>query len=741
MRGDNHQSISVLPANRAAAPDGLSAMTVAEVPVRGHALGQAPGRAGPPVRARAPVPADETTPDLLPDGPIRPDGPAGDPRGELALAREIRAREMVAGRSPAQIAAVIQAECGPRFCTTWIRAYRLALGIALADVVAQVRAWYAAEGRKAPRFSETLLSAYESGQKRPGPEYLHYLCAVYRADPRDLGYDGGCFCGRPHGDPAPPATDSLATDSRATGSLATDSRPTGSPAAPLLGTGPAGPVPGPAAVSWAETTLPDWPPAPRPGAAVVRLPDTLASMPGPRLAPPSPAERGIRPGGPSPGHPGAGHLAAGHLAAGDPGASAEATGQGDILRGMLLRLLANSAAAADSQFFGAVEHVRRDLDEALLRRSVSVSMLDQWEETTAGYGARYMSVPPLRLLCDVLLDLGDVRRMCAQRQPIDCAERLCRLAAQLAGLVGIIMIDLGDQRLARSYFRTARTAADETGDRRLRAWVAVRESLVPLYYGDPREAAALARTATDLAGRNRCVAGIMSRAVEARALARLAGRGRREALNRARTVFDQAQETLSELPADACADTVFGYTERQLAFHAGDALAALGDGQGGMRSFSRALRLYPPAEFLDRSLVLFGEARSLVEAGEPGQALGIGQRALVSLPREHRTELVLLAARGLGVAVAAQHPSLPALRDYSEALRTGLSPAGPAGAGRYPGRRRVCGLRERTPRRRQCGPRRRGPVPAPWCAARLMVLSDGWSGDHTGHGCPGSWSG
>ena len=62
----------------------------------------------------------------------------------------------------------------------WIRAYRLALGIALADVVAQVRARYATEGRTPPRFSETLLSAYESGQKRPGPEYLHYLCAVYQ---------------------------------------------------------------------------------------------------------------------------------------------------------------------------------------------------------------------------------------------------------------------------------------------------------------------------------------------------------------------------------------------------------------------------------------------------------------------------------------------------------------------------------------------------------------------------------
>src|SRR5256885_12122369 len=132
------------------------------------------------------------------------------------------------------------------------------------------------------------------------------------------------------------------------------------------------------------------------------------------------------------------------------------------LREMLLALLADPAAAAGSEFFGAVEHIRRGLDAALLRRTVSVTMLDQWEESTAGYGARYMTVPPLRLLCDILLDLGDVHRMCAQRQPIDSAERLCRLAAQLSGLVGITLLDLGDQRLARAYFSTARTAADET---------------------------------------------------------------------------------------------------------------------------------------------------------------------------------------------------------------------------------------------------------------------------------------
>ncbi len=128
----------------------------------------------------------------------------GEARQETSIARGIRAGCLAAGRAPGEIARLIHAECGPAFGTTLVRAHRLALGIALADVVAQVRARYVAGGRTPPRFSETLLSAYESGQKRPGPEYLHYLCCVYQAEPEDLGYQGGCLCGNRHRCPGPP---------------------------------------------------------------------------------------------------------------------------------------------------------------------------------------------------------------------------------------------------------------------------------------------------------------------------------------------------------------------------------------------------------------------------------------------------------------------------------------------------------------------------------------------------------
>ena len=357
--------------------------------MRGSPEWLSPAPAAVPARSLPPpaAPSPSATPSPRdPQSGVRLGG--GEVRQEIVVAREIRAAGLVGGLTAAEIAGEIHDRCGSFAGTSRIRAYRLALGVSLADVVAQIRAWYANEGRPAPRFSETLLSAYESGQKRPGPEYLHYLCAVYRAEPADLGYHGRCFCGRPHR------------------------------AAPRSRT--AAQVPTPAAVS-----------------------DGSA---------PGPAESGDPRDSP---------VCAGPMPADGPRFPAdlrEAEDDDDMLRRVQLRMIADAPAGVDSQFLGAVERIRRRMDDALVGGTVSATMLDQWEETTAGYGNQYLSDPPLRLLCDVLLDFGDVRRMCEHRQPLDFSERLCRLAARLAGVAGMIMINVGHQRLARSFFRTARTA-------------------------------------------------------------------------------------------------------------------------------------------------------------------------------------------------------------------------------------------------------------------------------------------
>jgi transcriptional regulator with XRE-family HTH domain len=526
---------------------------------------------------------------------------------------------LVAGLTPEQIAAKIHDGCAAAAGTSWIRARRLALGISLADVAAQVRAWYVSEGRAVPRFSETLLSAYESGQKRPGPEYLHYLCAVYRASPPDLGYPDPCFCGRGHG------------DDRAAGA--------GAPAAaaePAGTAGPAGPPPGYAAAG-----------------------------PGPEGRP------ALVPVGQAGPYPAAGQLATARPAEAVTMADSGPEDDDDVVRRMLLRLIADPTAAVDGQFFGAVDRIRRRMDDALVGGTVSAIMLDEWEDATVGYGKQYMTVPPLRLLCDVLLDFGDVRRMSERRQSLEFSERLCRLAGRLAGLIGMIMINAGDQRLARSFFRTARTAADDTGDRHLRAWVAVREALVPLYYGDPAEASVLARAGADLAGRTPCAAGVMASVLEARALAWAAAR-REDAggavLRKARSLLMPAHEALARLPAAERGDTAFGYTQRQLLFHEGDTLVMLGDHQGAEKSFTWSLELYAPDEILDRSLISLGLARCRLEADEPEEALRLGLGTLLAVSPEYRSEIMMRTARSLADTVAVRHGEQRAVREYREAL-------------------------------------------------------------------------
>ncbi len=515
---------------------------------------------------------------------------------EAVVARRIRARGMVTGQPTEIIAAAIRDECGPSYGTAWIRAYRLALGIALTDVVEQVRAWYEYEGRRQPRFSETLLSAYESGQKRPGPEYMHYLCAVYRADPDDLGYHGPCFCGRSHRD-SPSAGRAGSYGNASTSAPGVD----GFPAAGRYG--------------------------------------------------------------------GSGqHVRAGAQGTAKPIGGKQAEDDDDVLRRTLLQLIAGAGVTPDGRFFGAVDGVRRSMDDALYRGTVSATMLDRWEETTAGYGRQYMTADPLRLLCDILLDFGEVRRMCEERQPIESEERLCRLAAQLAGLSGMTMINIGDQRLARSFFRTARTAADETGDRCLRAWVAAREAFAPLYYGDPRETVQLARRISDLAGRTPCPAAVMAPILEARALARIAGSGRPTVTDRTKRALAQGRAAFDALADEDKADTAFGYTERQLYFHEGDALAGLGVVDEADRVLEQALRRYPETERLDRSLIRFDRAMCRLAVGEVEEAMRIGRDTLDDLPAGQRTDIVLHRARELAGVAAARAGDSALVREYQETL-------------------------------------------------------------------------
>lgn len=501
---------------------------------------------------------------------------------ETELARRIRARGLAAGQTMAQIAEKIHETCNAQFGTTRIKSHRLAHGIALADVIEQVRALFERDGKPSPGIGETLLSAYESGLKRPGPEYLHYLCSVYHVDPGALGYDGPCICGNTHTPPRPGARD------------------------PLLG-GP-----------------------------------ELRIVPDPGLTERSHADL----------------------------AKTSDDEDENVLRAALLKLIKGERQVhLDGQMLGAIENIRRRMDDTFVSASVSPAMLDQWEETIAGFGRQYMNTPPLRLLCDVLLEFSAVRRALDRRQPMDLQERLCRMAAQLAGLCGMIMINMGDYRMARSFFRTGRTAADETGDRALRAWITARESLVPLYLGDPQEALNLAKKSRDLAGQTPCAAQAMAPVIEARALAMLPNASKKDVVDQAKKALARARAAFTQMRSQEKNDLAFGYTERQLYFHQGDALVKLGQVLEADIALQQALHQYSPQEWLDPILIRFDRAKCKLLEGEVDEAVEMVIALMDKLDPSYRADIVLKRAQELADSieeVAPDHPRLPLYRRLIE---------------------------------------------------------------------------
>ena len=442
-----------------------------------------------------------------------------------------------------------------------------------------MRALFERDGKAAPGIGETLLSAYESGLKRPGPEYLHYLCSVYRVEPAALGYDGPCICGHGH---------------RMPGVVR--------------------------------------------GGLHEAKPDTA----------PESRELWIKP--PS-----------------DPSVDGGEEDE-NMLRRTLLQIIAGGAVPMNESVLGAADNIRRRMDQTLVSTTVSPAMLDHWEEAAASFGRQYMNTPPMRQLCDVLLEFGTVRQAMERHQPIDLQERLCALAARLSGLAGIIMIDLGDQRMARAFFRTSRTAADETGDRALRAWVTAREALVPLFYGDPREALNLAKRSRDLAGQTPCAAKAMAPVVEARALSMLANSGgKKEVVDQAKRALARARSAFAQMNPSQQEDTVFGYTERQLYFHQGDALTRLGQTIEADLILEQALEKYE-GELLDQTLIRLDQAQCRLLEGDGAEALRMGQAACTRVGEGFLTDIILRRAGDLASAINTRCGEIPGLRDWRDTL-------------------------------------------------------------------------
>lgn len=162
----------------------------------------------------------------------------------------------------------------------------------------------------------------------------------------------------------------------------------------------------------------------------------------------------------------------------------------------------------------------------------------------------------------------------------------------------------------------------------------------------------------------------MAPVVEARALAMMSNSGKKEVVDQAKRALSRARAAFSQMAAADQDDSTFGYTERQLYFHQGDALVKLGQAMEADLILEQALTKYGPADWLDPTFINFDRATCKLLEGDLDEALSIAKLALAGLADGCRPDILMQRAHEVAKAVEAKDPGHPELKVYQEALRT-----------------------------------------------------------------------
>ncbi|MER5887761.1 helix-turn-helix transcriptional regulator [Streptomyces sp. NPDC001941] len=282
-----------------------------------------------------------------------------------------------------------------------------------------------------------------------------------------------------------------------------------------------------------------------------------------------------------------------------------------------------------------LDDARRAVDRTLASGTVSPTQLDMLDEQILWARQQYVYTAPDPMLRVLLEHLGEVQNLAAQRQPAAVQVRLSELTAMLATLIADALMKMGHLVRSQSWYATARGAADDSGNRELRARVRAQAAMLPFYYGPLEAAVALAREARTLCrGRPGATAAFAS-AAEARALAKLGdAEGATNALRLAAAAFEH-RGTAGLSDNDAWA-----FPERRLRLYESGTLTALGRTAQARAAQQAALRLYPTRTGIDPALLALEAAICFVHDRSPAEACQLAGATLLNVPPQHLTPIV-----------------------------------------------------------------------------------------------------
>jgi transcriptional regulator with XRE-family HTH domain len=336
----------------------------------------------------------------------------------------------------------------------------------------------------------------------------------------------------------------------------------------------------------------------------------------------------------------------------------------DMERRRLLQALATLGVPALAPPLDAIQSIREGVDRALGRDEST--HLDEWQETIAEYGYRYMALPPERLIAELSVDVYTVQQTMAR---IGTGDRnfpeWCRVTAMLSLLTAKTLFNLGHTTEARRWWATAQSAADRSGDPTVSLYV-TGEGLTRALYEDRPTPALLTKinkvesqaTAVPCSGLAKLAA------VRAQALA-LDGR-----TNEAIAALRDAHAIYEKLPDSVTKDVVslFGWAADRLLYTETWVHAYTGRGEAAAQTARRALDILPASDIRSRTQLALLQGLGHVRGGDVTEGIRQARTAYENHPPEQRTAMISHLADQVLAAVPPQRRAEPTVTEFRDLL-------------------------------------------------------------------------
>ncbi|WP_433598808.1 hypothetical protein ACQPXH_24335 [Nocardia sp. CA-135953] len=314
----------------------------------------------------------------------------------------------------------------------------------------------------------------------------------------------------------------------------------------------------------------------------------------------------------------------------------------------------------EADLLSALDNVRVVVDQTLSKCTVTSARVELIEERVSDHVLEYTTTPPASALADIAPDLLEIQTLATERQPAAIQARLSEASAVLGLLTADALMKLGEIGRANYWYGTARLAADDSPNLRLRARVRAQHAMLPYYYGDIDKTVALAQAAQALLPNIACDETALAAAAEARALARIGDDyGAEQAMTKA--------QRLTDALASNSSDEAFRFNAKRLLLYMSGTLTYMGRIARARRVQDEALKLYQPTSVvIDPALIQLDAAVGYAMGGSGNDGCQLAAHVLQRLPNEHRTRIVVTRATDVLEALPAGSRQLSAASSLRE---------------------------------------------------------------------------